>query len=87
MIGSWRTKPKRVISRKLVAKAVVALAGLGLVVASRVCATETLTYSYDALGRLTASVHTGSVNNGQQTTYALDPAGNRTNSTTTGAAP
>lgn len=49
-------------------------------------ATETTTYTYDALGRLTASAITGSVNNGVQTATALDPAGNRTSYATTGAA-
>jgi hypothetical protein len=48
-------------------------------------ATETITYTYDALGRLVAVVHSGTVNNGQQTVYAIDPADNRTNVTTTGA--
>lgn len=61
--------------------------GLAALLASSAFATETITFTYDALGRLTQSAHSGSVNNGQQTTYTLDPAGNRTNTTTTGAAP
>lgn len=48
-------------------------------------ATETITYTYDAQGRLVVVVHTGTVNNGQQTTYSHDNADNRTNVTTTGA--
>ena len=48
-------------------------------------ATETVTYSYDALGRLVTVTHAGTVNNGQQTTYSLDPADNRKTVTTTGA--
>ena len=49
-------------------------------------ATETVTYTYDALARVIQVVHAGTVNNGQQTTYKHDAAGNRQNTTTTGAA-
>jgi YD repeat-containing protein len=55
------------------------------VIATPASATETITYTYDALGRLATVVHSGSVNNGQQTVYKIDPADNRTNVTTTGA--
>ncbi len=48
-------------------------------------ATETVTYTYDANGRLVQLVHSGTVNNGAQTTYAIDKSDNRTNKTTTGA--
>jgi YD repeat-containing protein len=48
-------------------------------------ATETITYTYDALGRLVTVVHSGTVNNNMQTVYATDPADNRANATTTGA--
>lgn len=44
-------------------------------------ASETVAYTYDALGRLTSASRTGAVNNGVQATYALDAAGNRTNVT------
>lgn len=54
---------------------------LGAVAAS---ATETITYTYDARGRLIQVNHSGSVNNGVQTTYAQDKVDNRTNVTTTG---
>ena len=53
------------------------LAGSGLALASAVRAGETTTYSYDALGRLTATSTTGTVNNGVATGIAYDPAGNR----------
>jgi len=53
--------------------------------ASAAHASETVTYTYDALGRLVTVAHSGSVNNGQQTIYAYDSADNRTNVTTTGA--
>jgi len=65
----------------------LAIVGLCLAWTSPAWATETITYTYDALGRLVQAAHSGSVNNGQQTTYTLDPASNRTNTTTTGAAP
>jgi YD repeat-containing protein len=48
-------------------------------------ATETITYSYDARGRLVQVSHSGTVNNGVTTTYTYDHANNRTNKTTTGA--
>ncbi|WP_067738089.1 hypothetical protein [Novosphingobium naphthalenivorans] len=48
-------------------------------------ATETVTYTYDAKGRLVKVVHSGTVNNGETTTYTIDTADNRTNVTTAGA--
>ena len=48
-------------------------------------AAETITYTYDVHGRLVKVVHSGTVNNGQQTVYTHDDADNRTNVTTTGA--
>jgi hypothetical protein len=48
-------------------------------------AAETISYSYDARGRLKQVVRSGSVNNGVSTTYTLDKADNRTNKTTTGS--
>ena len=61
---------------------------LGCVLATlpvAVQATETVTYTYDAKGRLVKVVHTGTVNNNLTTTYGQDKADNRTNVTTTGA--
>lgn len=49
-------------------------------------ASETVTYSYDARGRLIQVARSGSVNNGVVTTYAHDKANNRTTKTTTGSA-
>lgn len=40
---------------------------------------ETVTYSYDTLGRLGGVSSTGSVNNGQNVAIAYDAAGNRIN--------
>jgi hypothetical protein len=48
-------------------------------------AAETITYTYDARGRLKQVTHSGTVNNGVSTTYQHDKADNRTNKTTTGA--
>jgi YD repeat-containing protein len=56
--------------------------GLPLLTASRAGASETLTYTYDARGRLTKVVHSGSVNNGVTTTYTYDRANNRVTKTT-----
>ena len=42
-------------------------------------ATETVTYSYDAQGRLVQSVISGTVNNGQTSSTSFDAANNRTN--------
>lgn len=44
---------------------------------------ETITYTYDALGRLVGVIHTGGANNNIQETYTFDAAGNRTNVTVT----
>ncbi|HWT31683.1 MAG TPA: hypothetical protein VN240_11735 [Propylenella sp.] len=48
-------------------------------------ANETITYTYDARGRLVKVVHEGTVNDNVQTIYTQDKADNRTNVTTTGA--
>lgn len=48
-------------------------------------ATETITYTYDAKGRLIKVVRTGTVNNNVQTTYDHDKADNRKKVTTTGS--
>jgi hypothetical protein len=49
-------------------------------------ASETLTYTYDALGRVVKVSRTGTVNNGVTANYSYDHADNRTNVTVTGAA-
>jgi YD repeat-containing protein len=51
--------------------------GLPLLTASRAGASETLTYTYDARGRLTKVVHSGSVNNGVNYGDSLLNAPNR----------
>ena len=48
-------------------------------------AAETITYRYDARGRLVKVERTGTVNNNVNTSYTYDKADNRTNKTVTGA--
>lgn len=48
-------------------------------------AAETITYSYDARGRIITVAHNGTVNDGIVTQYTLDKADNRVLVTTTGA--
>jgi uncharacterized protein YdhG (YjbR/CyaY superfamily) len=48
-------------------------------------AAETITYTYDARGRLISVNHSGTVNDNLMTNYVNDKADNRTNKTTSGA--
>lgn len=48
-------------------------------------AAETITYTYDARGRLVKVERTGTVNNGVTTDYVIDKADNRTNRSTSGS--
>lgn len=48
-------------------------------------AAETITYSYDAKGRLIKVERSGTVNNGVKAEYSHDKADNRTNVTVTGS--
>jgi YD repeat-containing protein len=58
----------------------LALAALALgLLGSTASAGETVTYTYDARGRLIKVVHSGTVNNNNQVCYKLDKAGNRIN--------
>jgi hypothetical protein len=55
-------------------------AGLCLAsVAIAAWAAETITYTYDARGRLIRVVHSGTVNNNVTANYAYDKGDNRTN--------
>lgn len=56
-----------------------------LIAASAANASETITYSYDARGRLVKVERSGTVNNGVTTTYVYDKADNRVSRTTTGS--
>jgi YD repeat-containing protein len=54
-----------------------ALATSALALASAASASETITYNYDALGRLATVKHSGDVNAGQAHSLCYDRAGNR----------
>jgi YD repeat-containing protein len=51
---------------------------LGVLLGRAAGANETITYTYDAKGRLIKVVHTGTVNNNVQVDYSHDKANNRT---------
>jgi uncharacterized protein RhaS with RHS repeats len=61
------------------------LAGALAVFSGAAGAAETITYSYDARGRLVQVARTGTVNNGVTTTHQYDKADNRVVKTTTGS--
>jgi YD repeat-containing protein len=73
--------------RRLARSEIVAalLIGAALALAVGAEAAETISYTYDARGRLIAVNRTGSVNNQVNTTYNIDKAENRLNKTTTGS--
>ena len=54
-------------------------------ISSPVRAGETITYTYDELGRLIGVSSSGSVNNDQSVAVAFDAAGNRTNYAVSGS--
>lgn len=56
-----------------------------LLVVTPALATETITYTYDAKGRLVKVVRTGSINNGVTTEVTHDNADNRTRVKVSGA--
>ncbi|HEX8642006.1 MAG TPA: RHS repeat domain-containing protein [Allosphingosinicella sp.] len=60
------------------------LAAAALTIAAAATAAETITYSYDTLGRVTKVVHSGTTNDGVETSYTYDKVHNRTGKTTTG---
>lgn len=63
----------------------VLLATLYLAWAGSAAATETVTYTYDAKGRLVKVTRTGTANNNVSTTYIHDKADNRVHVTVAGA--
>ena len=68
--------------KRLMKGTAVAAAFAGLVPAQ---AQETTTYTYDAKGRVVTVQRSGGPSNGTNTTYAYDPADNRSNVTVTGS--
>jgi hypothetical protein len=69
---------KTVVARLFLATSSCALATAAV-------ASETVTYAYDALGRLVATRSSGTANNGLATSIAYDSAGNRTTYSVSGA--
>jgi hypothetical protein len=61
------------------------LATSSLAFATAAAASETITYTYDAKGRLVKVERAGTVNNGVTTDYTHDHADNRSNVTVTGS--
>ncbi len=70
-------------SRLLLAASTAAL--LSAFAATAATASETITYTYDAQGRVVKVVRSGTVNNGETIDYEHDDADNRTQKQTTGA--
>lgn len=70
--------PRRRTIELVITAALLAAAGVA-------SASETITYTYDAKGRLIRVAHAGSVNNNVIANYTLDHADNRTNVRVTGA--
>ena len=64
---------------------VIVVLSAGLALAAPAFAAETITYTYDAKGRLTKVVKSGTVNNGVTVDIKHDKADNRTQHKTTGA--
>lgn len=60
-------------------------AGLALCSAPAAYASDTITYTYDARGRLVQVEHSGGPNNGVKTEYEYDQANNRTRKKVSGA--
>ena len=65
------------------ARMLIAAAALGA--AGAAMAAETITYRYDARGRLVKVERSGAVNNGVNASYSYDKASNRTNKAVSGA--
>jgi uncharacterized protein involved in exopolysaccharide biosynthesis len=60
-------------------KVVVVLVVAALTAGAAATASETITYTYDARGRLVQVKHSGTVNNNVSANYQYDKADNRTN--------
>jgi hypothetical protein len=68
------------MKKVMISAAVAALMG-----SAAANAAESVTYTYDAKGRLVRVVRSGSVNNNVQVQYTYDKANNRKTTTTTGS--
>jgi len=61
------------------------IAGACISLPSSAIASETITYTYDARGRVVSVEHSGTVNDNIETVYTYDRVDNRVNVTVTGA--
>lgn len=77
------TVNKRVAQMKILAVLPVIIAGISF--SGPACAAETITYSYDANGRLVKVERAGTVNDNVIVEYTYDKADNRTRVKTTGS--
>jgi YD repeat-containing protein len=66
-------------------RALLAGSAIALIASVPAQAAETITYKYDAKGRIVEVKRNGTVNNNVTTTYQHDKADNRKNTTTTGS--
>jgi len=64
---------------RIIGTVLAGVVGSGLLASSVASASETITYTYDARGRLVKVAHTGTVNNNNQACYKYDKADNRAN--------
>lgn len=65
--------------------AYISVLGLMMLSSPSALATETITYTYDAKGRLVKVERAGTVNNGVKTEYTHDRSDNRQNVKVTGS--
>lgn len=61
-----------------IALSAAAMTAAGVIIAAPALSAETITYTYDAKGRLVKVVRTGTVNNNVTVDYEHDKADNRT---------
>lgn len=70
--------------KKVKAGTLIVVAAISSIAAAAL-ASETVTYTYDARGRLVKVVHSGTINNGVVANYTFDKAESRTNVKVSGA--
>ncbi len=70
--------------KKVKAGTLIVVAAISSIAAAAL-ASETVTYTYDARGRLVKVEHSGTINNGVVANYTFDKADSRTNVKVSGA--
>lgn len=83
--AEFRARRHRAFQRALRLIRQACLAMLMAALAVPVLASETITYTYDALGRVVAVSRSGGASSGADSTYTYDAAGNRSQVSTSGA--